>query len=98
VFGETTVFYLLHDLNLDCDDVGLESPFKYSLFLPDYLVNCPVELVNKHLTNETFGYWLLRGTMGATCYVAIFAVIMYWVSVQITHPIVEFTEKIRINI
>jgi len=93
---DVVVFYLMRPLELGT--VMVEQPFKFTMFLPDQLVTHALTLVKKHLKKETFDIWFIRATIGAVLYVWIFSFIMYWLSVWIMKPIVEFTQKIEINI
>jgi hypothetical protein len=68
------------------------------MFLPDQLVTQALNTIKIHLKQETFDVWFFRGSIGAVLYVAIFSIFMYWLSIWIMKPIVEFTRKIEINI
>ena len=78
--------------------VKVQSPLKFTMFLPDQLVTQQINAIKLHLQKETFELWFTRGSIGALLYISLFAAIMYWLSIWITQPIVQFTRKIELNI
>lgn len=92
------VFYLMRPLDMRPNLVQVESAFKFVLFLPDQLVTQALDAIKVHLKQETFDVWFFRGSLGAVMYVAMFAIFMYWLSIWIMKPIVQFTRVIEINI
>jgi hypothetical protein len=92
------VFYLMRPLEFDSSEVSVESDFKFTMFLPDYLVTQQIDAIKAHLDKETFSIWFVRGSIGCSVFIVFFAFIIWQISVRITRPIVQFTRKIQMNI